>query len=107
MNAIESITARKSTRSYKSQQINNNDLETILQAGMAAPVGLGAYDTLHLTVVQNQAIFSKINTAVTDMIFKMMSFRKIWKSQKDINQFCVFHLGMQKKMKHLKSMKLL
>ena len=73
MNAIESIIARKSTRSYKSRQINNNDLEMILQAGMAAPVGSGAYDTLHITVVQNQEIFSKINTAVTDMIFKMMS----------------------------------
>ena len=72
MNVIESINARKSTRSYESRQINNNALETILQAGMAAPVGSGAYDTLHITVVQNQEIFLKINTAVTDMIFKMM-----------------------------------
>ncbi len=72
MNAIESITARKSTRSYKSEQININDLERILQAGMAAPVGSGAYDTLHLTVVQNQDLFSKINVAVTDMIFKVL-----------------------------------
>ena len=72
MNAIESITARKSTRSYKSKQINNNDLERILQAGMAAPVGSAAYDTLHITVVQNQDLFSKINVAVADMIFKML-----------------------------------
>ena len=72
MNAIESINARKSTRAYKSKQISNSDLETILQAGMAAPVGSGAYDTLHITVVQNQSLFSKINVAVTDMIFKMM-----------------------------------
>lgn len=72
MNAIESITVRKSTRAYKSKQISNSDLETILQAGMAAPVGSGAYDTLHITVVQNQEIFSKINVAVTDMIFKIM-----------------------------------
>ena len=72
MNAIESITVRKSTRSYKSKQININDLERILQTGMAAPVGSGAYDTLHLTVVQNQDLFSKINVAVTDMIFKML-----------------------------------
>ena len=72
MNAIESITARKSTRAYKSKQISNNDLEIILQAGMAAPVGSSAYDTLHITVVQNQDLFSKINVAVTDMIFKIM-----------------------------------
>ena len=72
MNAIEAIAARKSTRKYKSIQIDNSDLETILQAGMAAPVGSDAYDTLHITVVQNQKIFSKINLAVTDMIFKMI-----------------------------------
>lgn len=72
MNAIETITVRKSTRAYKSKQISNSDLEIILQAGMAAPVGSGAYDTLHITVVQNQEIFSKINVAVTDMIFKIM-----------------------------------
>lgn len=72
MNAIESITARKSSRAYKSKQISNSNLETILQAGVAAPVGSGAYDTLHITVVQNQEIFSKINVAVTDMIFKMV-----------------------------------
>ena len=72
MNAIESIVTRKSIRAYKSKQISNNDLEIILQAGMAAPVGSGAYDTLHITVVQNQNLFSKINAAVTNMIFKMM-----------------------------------
>ena len=71
MNTIESIMARKSTRAYKPEQINDNDLVTILQAGMAAPVGSNAYDSLHITVVQNQEIFSKINSAVTELIFKM------------------------------------
>ncbi len=72
MNAIESIKKRKSTRSYNSKQINNSNLEMILQAGMAAPVGSNAYDSLHITVVQNQEIFNKINVAVTEMIYKIL-----------------------------------
>lgn len=72
MDTIKSIMARKSVRAYKPDQISDGELDTILQAGMAGPVGSNAYDSLHITVVQNQKIFSKINEAVTDMIYKMM-----------------------------------
>lgn len=71
MEAIKSIMSRKSTRLYKQDQISNEDLETILQAGMVAPVGSGAYDSLHITVVQDQTVFPKINGAVTEVIYKM------------------------------------
>ena len=71
MNTIQAIMERKSVRSYKSDQISDEALDRILQAGMAAPVSSNAYDTLHITVVQNQNIFSKINVAVTELIFKM------------------------------------
>ena len=50
-------------------------MESILKAGMAAPVGSGAYDSLHLTVVQNRVLFSRINEAVADLIFKMTGKR--------------------------------
>lgn len=72
MEALEAIEKRKSTRKFKETQISEENLQTILKAGMSAPVGSGAYDTLHITVVQNQNIFSKINAAVTELIFKMM-----------------------------------
>lgn len=71
MDAIQSILSRKSTRSYKTEQIGAEELKVILNAGMAAPVGSGAYDSLQLTVVQNQEIFSQINQAVTDLIFNL------------------------------------
>ena len=72
MEALEAIEKRKSTRKFKETQISEENLQIILKAGMSAPVGSGAYDTLHITVVQNQNIFSKINAAVTELIFKMM-----------------------------------
>lgn len=75
MNAIESIMKRTSVRAYKTEQIGDKELQTILQAGMAAPVSSNAYDTLHMTVVQDREVFPIIDKAVSDMIFNMMGKR--------------------------------
>lgn len=72
MEAMQAILSRKSTRSYKDTPISEEALNTILEAGISAPVGSGAYDSLHLTVVQDRKLFSEINAAVNDMIFKML-----------------------------------
>ena len=72
MEALEAIAKRTSTRKFKEIQISEENLQAILKAGMSAPVGSGAYDSLHITIVQNRNIFSKINAAVTELIFKMM-----------------------------------
>ncbi len=72
METIQAILSRKSSRSYKDTPISEEALNTILEAGMSAPVGSGAYDSLHLTVVQDQKLFAEINTAVNDMIFKVL-----------------------------------
>ena len=72
METLEAIAKRTSTRKFKETQISEENLQAILKAGMAAPVGSGAYNSLHITVVQNQSVFSKINAAVTEFIFKMM-----------------------------------
>ena len=71
MEALEAIAKRTSSRKFKEIQISEDNLQTILKAGMSAPVGSGAYDSLHILIVQNQNIFSKINAAVTELIFKM------------------------------------
>lgn len=72
METLEAIAKRTSTRKFKETQISEENLQAILKAGMAAPVGSDAYNSLHITVVQNQSVFSKINAAVTELIFKMM-----------------------------------
>lgn len=71
MEALEAIAKRTSSRKFKEIQISEDNLQTILKAGMSAPVGSGAYDSLHILIVQNQNVFSKINAAVTELIFKM------------------------------------
>lgn len=63
MELLEAITLRKSTRSYKEEQIGDEALATVLNAGCAAPVGMGAYDSVHLTVIQNADLLDKITIA--------------------------------------------
>lgn len=66
METMKAIATRKSSRSYQSIQIGDENLTRIINAGCAAPVGSGAYDTVHLTVIQNQDLLNRISkTAAT------------------------------------------
>ncbi len=57
------LKTRKSTRNYKPAQIKPEELDKVLLAGCAAPVGNGAYETVHLTVVQDAALLNQIAEA--------------------------------------------
>lgn len=46
---IETICSRKSVRSYTGENITAAELDVILKAANAAPVGMGQFDSLHLT----------------------------------------------------------
>lgn len=76
MNTLEAIAKRYSARAYDpNRQIPEEALQAILNAGMAAPVGSGAYDTLHLTVIQDMDLLNEIGEAVNELIFKMLGRR--------------------------------
>jgi nitroreductase len=62
---MKAIAKRKSTRAFApGKQVAKSDLEAILAAGSAAPVGAGDYPSLHLTVIQNPESLDKISKAV-------------------------------------------
>ena len=67
MNTLDAITRRKSVRSYKPDPVPEDVLDTILLAGMAAPVAMGAYDSLCLTVVQDSELLNEIGNAATEL----------------------------------------
>jgi len=75
VNTLEAIAKRVSVRNYKPEQIPEETLQTILKAGMAAPVGSSAYDSLHLTVIQDKAILNEIGDAVTELVAKVLGRR--------------------------------
>ena len=72
METLEAITKRYSCRKFTSEPISEENLQTILQAGMAAPVGTGAYDSLHFTVIQNKTFLNEIGEAVSAMMEKIL-----------------------------------
>ena len=71
METMKAIAKRKSTRAFNPEKgIAKADLDAILAAGCAAPVGAGDYSSLHLTIIQSKEMLDKINKAV-QAAFKM------------------------------------
>ncbi len=70
MNTIEAIKKRKSVRSYTGEKITKEELSVILQAADAAPIGLGKYESVHLTVITKKSLLSKIDAAGAKMFGK-------------------------------------
>lgn len=65
METSKAIAKRKSTRAFSPEkQISEANMEAILAAGCAAPVGMGDYDSLHLTVIQSPEALASINNTV-------------------------------------------
>ena len=51
MELLNTLISRHSVRTYNGEPLLSSDLEKILKAAKAEPVGLGLYDQMHLTVV--------------------------------------------------------
>lgn len=63
------LDTRKSIRSFTGEGISEESLNKILHAANVSPVGLGKYDSIHLTVVRDKAILSEIERT-TAAVFK-------------------------------------
>lgn len=67
MELFKTIKTRKSTRGYKAEQITNEELDKVLLAAYAAPVGNGLYEDVHLTVVQNSDLLNRIVKSTSEV----------------------------------------
>ena len=76
MNTLEAIAKRKSTRAYTGEQISEEALCAILNAANAAPVAMARYDSLHITVIQNEDVLKQINDMTAEMFAKRMGVKK-------------------------------
>lgn len=68
MELIKAIAMRKSTRSYKSEQISEESLNIIINAGCAAPIGMGDYNSVNITVIQNPDLLDRISKTAAKAI---------------------------------------
>lgn len=70
MNTFEAICSRRSVRSYTGESVTAEELQKILVAANASPVGMGQYEQLRLTVVRNRDLLEKIDRAGAAMFGK-------------------------------------
>ena len=68
METKKAIALRKSVRGYQAKQIDEQELTCILAAGSAAPVGMGQYDALHVTVVQSEDKLARLTAAASKVM---------------------------------------
>lgn len=70
MNLMDALKRRRSIRTYTGEGISRDELNMILDAAYAAPVGMGAYDSLALTVVTNKKILARYDEAAAKLFQK-------------------------------------
>lgn len=80
-NVIENIKSRRSIRKYKKEQIKDEDLHTILDAGKHAPSG-GNSQTWHFTVVQNNEILLELNRYIKGAFERLEVDENTYKSKR-------------------------
>lgn len=64
------LDTRKSIRSFTGENISEKSLKNILHAANVSPVGMGKYDSIHLTVVKDKNILAEIEKTTAN-IFKV------------------------------------
>ena len=71
MDAIEALTTRRSCRSFKQEQIKNEELQTILACGLNAPSGKNKQSS-KIVVVQNQEEIKEFQNLMRLFLEKML-----------------------------------
>lgn len=70
MELMEVISKRQSVRAYKSEAVSGDLIQKVMLAGSMAPVGMGQYENVHMTLVTNQEILKKIDVATAQKMGK-------------------------------------
>ncbi|MCI8993321.1 MAG: nitroreductase family protein [Eubacterium sp.] len=60
MEALKLMNCRKSVRSYTGK-LTEEQLNAVLYAGQKAPVGMGKYETMHMTVIQDKDFLHELD----------------------------------------------
>ena len=60
---MDIIHARRSTRAYTDEQVSNEELAAIVEAGRTAPIAGADFSMSHMTVVQDPSLITEIREA--------------------------------------------
>lgn len=61
MNVLDAIISRKSVRTYTGEPASKEEMDKIMKAAYASPVGAGKYDTIHLTTITNKELLDELD----------------------------------------------
>jgi nitroreductase len=85
---LKTILNRRSFRAYKPEQIKDEELQTILDAGSYAPSG-GNTQPWHFTVIQKSDVLQKINATCREAMLK--SGNKTFEERAKAENFSIFY----------------
>lgn len=66
MNTMDAIFSRRSIRTFNGEDITGDELNVILKAAYASPIGRAMYDTLSLTVIRNRDVINRWEKQMQD-----------------------------------------
>lgn len=80
---LELIKKRRTTRAYKTEQIKDEELNQILEAGIWAPSGHNM-QPWHFVVIQNEELINELNNDTKEVLkkFHLEEFRKMGNNEK-------------------------
>ncbi|HHV12190.1 MAG TPA: nitroreductase [Clostridiales bacterium] len=70
MEMMETILKRQSVRAFTEEQIKESELETILRAGYASPIGGAKFESMHFTVIQNADFLKRFRVSAAEFVQK-------------------------------------
>lgn len=65
MELQKALFCRKSVRTYTGERLTEEELDYVLRAAVAAPVGCGEYEKYHITVIEDPAFLRDWEAAVS------------------------------------------
>ncbi len=68
MELSQAIFTRCACRSFTAEAVSEEQLKAVLAAANAAPVGMGAYGTVHLTVIRNKEFLAGLSAATREFM---------------------------------------
>lgn len=63
MEIFEAINNRVSIRHFTNEQISDENLKTIIEAGSKAPIGMSKYQDMHITIIQDKKLLDDFDKA--------------------------------------------
>lgn len=85
---VKTLLSRRSTRRYKQEQIKDEELNTILNAGLFAPSAMNQ-QSWYFTVIQNKEVLNKINEVCKSIFLK--SGNKAFEERAKSESFNLFY----------------